>query len=355
MGRTGSSMPPRRRAVRPRAVLAPGVALVALLLTGAGCGGPSAPPPAPPATGAQQQPSSAAPTPTAVVSPSAGPTPSPSPSSPAPAPSPTGHQRLRAMRTDVGRMVWTTLSGPRSGVQMRVWVWLPPQYDQPAYAHTAFPALMLFPGGSGAGYNTWVGEQYGARQLVARDRHVTPFVFVMPEMQLSERLDTECADLPGQPKVGTFLAVDVRRMVEDNFRVMRDRSGWGAAGASSGAYCATRLVFNHPDQYRAVVSIAGYYRIQTGLRGGKDPKVLATDPAVIARRDPPDVAVQLWTGDRNPYDLEDARRFLALLRPPTKGSLEVQRGGGHLTSDFAKMMPSAFAFLSRTLAAPAPS
>ncbi len=166
---------------------------------------------------------------------------------------------------------------------MQVWIWLPPQYDDPRYAHTAFPALMLYPGGSGAGYNTWAGRRYGAREPVAAGHGgVTPFVFVMPEMQLSERLDTECADLPGQPKVGTFLAVDVRRMVEENFRVLRDRSG-GAAGASSGAYCATRLVFDHPGQYRAVVSIGGYYSIETGLRGASDPRVLAGDPAVVAR------------------------------------------------------------------------
>jgi hypothetical protein len=253
-------------------------------------------------------------------------------------------------------MVRTTLTGARSSVRMRVWVWLPPQYDDPRYAHTAFPALMLYPGGSGAGYNTWVGRQYRARELVGAGRSgTTPFVFVMPEMQLSERLDTECADLPGQPKVGTFLAVDVRRMVEENFRVLRDRSAWGAAGASSGAYCATRLVFDHPDQYRAVVSIGGYYAIQTRLRGGADPSVRAGDPAVVAHTHPPDVAVLVWAGGRDGIDLADARAFLRLLRPPTTGSLQVLPGGRHLTTDFAKMMPGSFAFLSTALAKPSPA
>ncbi|HEY6795229.1 MAG TPA: alpha/beta hydrolase-fold protein, partial [Kineosporiaceae bacterium] len=164
------------------------------------------------------------------------------------------------MPTDVGRLVVTRLTGPASGVSLRVWVWLPPQYDEPAYAHSAFPALMLYPGGSGAGYNTWAGTQYHAREEDAAGAaagRLTPFVFVMPEMQPGEHRDTECADLPGQPKIGTFLATDVRRMVLDNLRVLPDRTGWGAAGASAGAYCAARVVFNHPDQYCAVVSIAG--------------------------------------------------------------------------------------------------
>jgi len=54
-----------------------------------------------------------------------------------------------------GRLMVTTLSGKASGVTMKVWVWVPPQYDDPRYAKTAFPVLMLFPGGDGVGYTQW--------------------------------------------------------------------------------------------------------------------------------------------------------------------------------------------------------
>lgn len=275
-----------------------------------------------------------------------------------PAPDPTGHQPFTGQSTDVGKLVMTRLTGARSGVTLRVWVWLPPQYDQPAYAHTAFPALMLYPGGSGAGYNTWAGQQYGAREAVAAGAGrggLSPFIFVMPEMQLSERLDTECADLPGQPRVGTFLAVDVRRMVEDNFRVIHDRTGWGAAGASSGAYCASRLVFDHPDQYAAVVSISGYFTIETTLRGGNDPVVRSQDPAAVAVARPPAVSVLLWSGSRPGPDLRDAKTFLTQVRPPTQAELRVLPGGRHLTKDFAKMMPGSLAWLTAHLARPTPA
>ena len=270
---------------------------------------------------------------------------------------PTGHQPFRTLKTDVGRMVVTTLSGARSGVRLRVWVWLPPQYDQPAYARTAFPTLMLFPGGTGAGYNTWVGRQYRARELVAAGTgsagKITPFVFVMPEMQPSATLDTECADLPAEPKIGTFLAVDVRQMVEENFRVLRDRTGWGAAGASSGAYCAARLVFTHPGQYAAAVSIAGYFTIETPLRGANAPAVRASDPAALALSHPPNVSILLWSGTNRP-DLTVARAFLTRIRPPTSAELQILPGGRHLTTDFARMMPGTLAYLTAHLAAPAP-
>jgi S-formylglutathione hydrolase FrmB len=269
--------------------------------------------------------------------------------------SPTGHQPFTAVPTDVGRLVVTRLTGERSGVSLRVWVWLPPQYDQPGYAHTSFPALMLYPGGSGAGYNTWAGVQYHAKEedaAGAATGRLTPFVFVMPEMQAREHLDTECADLPGQPRIGTFLAVDVRRMVQDNFRVLPDRTGWAAAGASSGAYCATRLVFGHPDQYAAVVSIAGYFTIETTLPGSDDPAVRALDPAAIASSSPPPVSVLLWAGGSDGVDLRDARGFLAKIRAPTSAELRILPRGRHLTRDFARMMPDSLAFLSAHLAHP---
>ncbi|HEY6796985.1 MAG TPA: hypothetical protein VI248_20120, partial [Kineosporiaceae bacterium] len=45
---------------------------------------------------------------------------------------PHGHQPFHRLAADVGRLLDTTLSGPASGVTLRVWIWLPPQYDDPA-------------------------------------------------------------------------------------------------------------------------------------------------------------------------------------------------------------------------------
>jgi enterochelin esterase-like enzyme len=265
---------------------------------------------------------------------------------------PSGFSRLPAA---TGRLLATELTGPVSGVRMRVWVWLPPQYDDPAYAARQFPALMLYPGGSGAGYNTWAGTQYGAQSLVsagARAGTLTPFVFVMPAMQLSERQDTECADLPGQPRVGTFLAVDVRQLIESTFRVRHDRTGWGAAGASAGAYCALRIVFNHPDQYTAAVSIDGYFSLQTPLPHAATPTVLAQDPATLATSRPPDVSVLVWSGDKRGPDLDRARTFVASAQPPTRIQLRLLPHGRHTTHDFARMMPDTFNYLTQELSRP---
>jgi len=348
---TGDAVTGRRAAGRraARGALLTGAALLALLAAcSTGPASPGASSPGRAATGTASGPATGT-----VRAGGAGGSPVPSvvPTSPG------GHQVFEPVHTDVGRLIVTRLHGARSGVTLRVWVWLPPQYDQPAYARTAFPALMLYPGGTGAGYNTWAGTQYHAREedaAGAATGRLTPFVFVMPEMQPSARLDTECADLPGQARMATFLGTDVRRMVEDNLRVLADRVGWGAAGASAGAYCAARTVFDHPDQYAAVVSIAGYFTIETALPGHADPSILAQDPAAVARRSPPPVSVLLWAGGDNGTDLKDARAFLALVRAPTSAELRVLPGGRHLTTDFARMMPGSLAFLSAHLARPTP-
>jgi hypothetical protein len=239
---------------------------------------------------------------------------------------------------------------------MKVWVWLPPQYTQPAYAHTAFPALMLYPGGNGADHNLWAGTRMGGIEVDARGARagkLTPFVFVMPAMQLREDLDTECADLPGQPKIGTFLAVDVRQMIERNFRVQHDRTGWGAMGVSAGAYCANRLAYTHPDSYAALVSLDGYFTIETTLPGGNDPAVRAGDPMAVATRTAPPLSVLLFAGAQG-TDLATARQFLAHVRSPTKAQLLIQPGGRHLTNDVVRMVPDAFAYLTAHLARPTP-
>ncbi len=196
----------------------------------------------------------------------------------------------------------TTLQGAASGVSMKVWVWTPPQYDDPAYAHEDFPVLFLYPGGDGATYNNWTDRSYSAQEVVdsgSRDGSVLPFVFVMPEMQVSKDVDTECTDIPGQPKVGTFLDTDVPAMVQHDFRVLPPGKGWGTAGASSGAYCAAAIALRKPGEYGAVVSIAGYFDMETKLPH-KDAATLAQYPTALAPTFPGTLAWLLVAGPTAP-------------------------------------------------------
>ena len=50
------------------------------------------------------------------------------------------------VRPGEGRVEVLHVARDGSGATLPVLVWLPPQYDQPAYAHTRFPVSMVLPG-----------------------------------------------------------------------------------------------------------------------------------------------------------------------------------------------------------------
>jgi len=279
------------------------------------------------------------------------------PAGTSPASGPAGGHEFTPQRVGAGRLLLTTLAGPASGVTMRVWVWLPPQYDDPKYARTNFPVLMLFPGGDGVSYTQWFS--FGQPELIASrstSGEVSPFIMVEPQLQVSEKLDTECTDLEGQPKVGTFMDTDVPATVKANFRVITDRSGWGVGGASSGAYCAIRVLFTHPEKFAAGVSLAGYFLIDTPLPAGRTPAAKATSPQVIAAGpNPPDVWLRCWMGSSGAAEANTQRQyadFIKVVKAPTKVDAKTLPGATHTWTSFTAMLPDMFAFFTEHLAKP---
>ncbi|MFF8317962.1 alpha/beta hydrolase [Streptomyces bobili] len=153
----------------------------------------------------------------------------------------------------------TELKGRVSGVTAEVYVWLPPQYDDPAYRHRRFPVVELLPGYPGSP-KSWFGALGVHEQLLPlmREGKVAPFILVAPRTTLLPGVDTGCANVPGTVNADSWLSLDVPRMVKDNFRAEPDPRGWAVAGYSAGAHCAAKLAVAHPDRFRAAVSMSGY-------------------------------------------------------------------------------------------------
>ncbi|MET8947508.1 alpha/beta hydrolase-fold protein [Streptomyces sp. NPDC004542] len=153
----------------------------------------------------------------------------------------------------------TQLKGRVSGVNAEVYVWLPPQYGEPAYRHRTFPVVELLPGYPGSA-KAWFGSLKAHEQLLPlmEDGRVAPFILVAPRTNLLAGVDTGCADIPGTVNADSWLSIDVPTMVMDNFRAEPAPSGWAVAGYSAGAHCAVKLAVAHPDRYRAAVSLSGY-------------------------------------------------------------------------------------------------
>ncbi|MGW4806172.1 alpha/beta hydrolase [Kitasatospora sp. NPDC004272] len=287
----------------------------------------------------------------------------PASSSPPPKPSkvlmPTGPAaRLSEVRdTGAGPIMMTTLAGAKSGVSGKVWVWLPPQYDDPKYAKTGFPVLTLYAGGQSAGYNTWTDDQLPIQeidqQLVAEGR-AHPFIMIMPVQNLdsNESKALECADIPGQPKIGTWMAEDIPDFVRANFRTLRGRDGWAVMGASTGAFCSAKLALQHPEVFKAAVPIDGYWNPDSPLWKGHEQERQANSPDQLVGAGTADVRMLATAGGANPYETKLVKNWVAKAKAPTTVEYYEQPGGKHLTSDFKKMIPTALEWLTANTAGP---
>jgi len=109
-----------------------------------------------------------------------------------------------------------------------VLVWLPPQYSQKAYTHAEFPVIQLFsgnPGSPAAWFHGLSGPQILQRAIDAGAAR--PVILVSAAINVDPPHNPDCSDIPGGPKVATWLAHDVRNLVLTAFRTRADRAGWG--------------------------------------------------------------------------------------------------------------------------------
>ncbi|MFH8568836.1 alpha/beta hydrolase [Streptomyces sp. NPDC017993] len=254
----------------------------------------------------------------------------------------------------------TDLKGTISGVNGEVYVWLPPQYHDPAYRNTKFPVVEVLPGYPGSS-KSWLGSLRAGEQLrpLMERGDIKPFILVAPRTNVLGTADTGCVNLPGQVNADSWLTVDVRQMVIDNFRAGDTPDAWGLAGYSAGAHCATKLALAHPDRYRAAVAMSGYNdpAIEKDSLAGKDPKLrVESNPLNIlksanAAGKPPRTALYVSGAAGDGYEAGLGLRQLAT-RPTTVTVQQIPAGaGGHSTAVWKQQVPVTFAWLGRQITA----
>ncbi|GHF17307.1 MULTISPECIES: alpha/beta hydrolase [Streptomyces] len=252
----------------------------------------------------------------------------------------------------------TELKGRISGVEGEVYVWLPPQYDDPAFQGKKFPVVEVLPGFPGSA-KAWFGSLNVNTQLkpLMQKGEVAPFIIVAPRTTLLGNTDTGCANIPGKVNADTWLSVDVRKMVTDTFRAEDSADGWAVAGYSAGAHCAAKLAIAHPDRYRAGVSLSGYNDPigEPASLTAKTPQLRdENNPWKMLQRaqTPPRVALFLSGAETDGYQAGMAIKQSA--KPPTtvQVTLIPAGAGGHGTAVWEKQVPDVFRWLTKQLKAP---
>ncbi|MER5359979.1 alpha/beta hydrolase-fold protein [Streptomyces sp. NPDC002785] len=253
----------------------------------------------------------------------------------------------------MGRGVRVThLNGRVSGVRGEVYVWLPPQYGQPAFRHRKFPVVELLGGFPGSA-KAWFSSLRVQSQLEAgmRSGEIAPFILVEPRTNLLAGQDTGCANVPGVVDAESWLSVDVRQMVTDTFRAQSRASGWAVAGYSAGAHCAVKMALSHPGRYRAAVGLSGYNdpAAERVSLTGRDPELRrVNNPLWILRHatTPPRVALYLSGGHNDGYG--DGLALRRAAAPPTR-VVVAEVSGPHTIGLWKRQVPHVFRWLTAEL------
>ncbi|GAA2148641.1 hypothetical protein GCM10009760_40940 [Kitasatospora kazusensis] len=249
----------------------------------------------------------------------------------------------------------TELNGRLSGVDGEVLVWLPPQYNDPAYKDKTFPVVELLPGWPGSS-STWYGTLKVSEKLkpLMQAGTVSPFILISPRTQLlGNTVDTGCADVPGKVNADTWLSRDVPQMVLDNFRADPGADRWAVAGYSAGGHCAEKLAVEHPNRYRAGVSLSGYNdpAAESASLTAKDPHLREiSNPLNIlkAAQTPPTTALYLSGNKGDGY--EGAMAVKAAAKAPTTVTVQ-ETTGAHSSDTWAPMIPDVFKWLTGVIPA----
>ncbi|MER6073042.1 alpha/beta hydrolase [Streptomyces sp. NPDC001852] len=246
----------------------------------------------------------------------------------------------------------TQLRGRVSGVNAEVYVWLPPQYNEPAYRNKKFPVVELLSGYPGSA-KAWFGSMKVHEQLepLMKSGQVAPFILVSPRTNLIAKIDTGCANIPGTVNADSWLSIDVPKMITDNFRAESAPDGWAAAGYSAGAHCAAKLAVAHPDRYRAAISLSGYndpIGERNSLAAGSIELRRANNPYYILKkyRTPPRIALYISGEDGDGYQAGVALEQIA--KPPTYVRVVFlpRSMGGHSMALWRPQVPTVFEWLT---------
>jgi enterochelin esterase-like enzyme len=264
--------------------------------------------------------------------------------------------------TVAGKLSFTTYTtgvlktkavGPQSRIKGSLYVWLPPQYNQPQYAHTSFPVVELLPGTPGTP-QAWFGTMKANAELqkLMGEGKAKPMILVAATLNMfGGGNDSGCANLPGSYQTATWLAKDVPNLVKKNFRAAPGAAHWAIMGYSAGGYCAANLTVQYPGSFHAAVSMSGYNAPDAAIVTRNPALAAANNPYLLLKEAPqqPDIVLLAAGSLQDPGTVPDAKRLIGALRHPGPSRVMVLDKGDHTTAVFETMLPQSLVWLSQQI------
>ncbi|RAG87666.1 esterase [Streptacidiphilus pinicola] len=239
----------------------------------------------------------------------------------------------------VGQVSTVRLVGPGTGLRQQAYVYLPPQYFQPAYARTRFPVLLMLTGFPGSIQTTLdrLNPPRQASRLITGGR-MQPTVLVLVSQNVALPRDTNCVDSVGGPRVETYFTQEVPAALRSAYRLLRGPGAWAVEGYSEGGTCALAFGLRHPSVFGVVADLGGDYGIyenrQTGTLFGppgpdRDRLLQQADFGWrLTHLPPPPIHVLVGTAVKD-RDYAATERFLSQVHAPMRATPMLLRTGGH--------------------------
>ncbi|MCE1178205.1 MAG: esterase family protein [Micrococcales bacterium] len=258
------------------------------------------------------------------------------------------------------RLERVVVTGPASQVTGQILVVLRRSYPAHGAPTRRYPVIEAFHGYPGSP-DTWTGYLRLVQGLdtLGRRHELGDVIVVIPEVNNPPEADTECVDGgPTGVATETWLTRDVPGWAAQHLAVAADRGSWAALGYSEGGYCAAMAALRHPGSYGGALVLGGYF---TPLFGVHDRPPAAGSPLAgaydLVRREkaaPVPVAMWVHSSDGDSLSWRSTRAFLDQVRPPTSAVSVLPPGLGHRVSVWRAALPTALAWLGRTLPGFAP-
>ncbi|MEW1638205.1 alpha/beta hydrolase-fold protein [Streptomyces sp. NPDC093801] len=295
------------------------------------------------------------------ASPSASPTPTGDPDVQLPA-GPKSDFKQTTKLDDGTVIAKTRLAGAKSGFEGDVWVWAPKEYDDPKYAKSAFPVLIALPGGNGFPTNYWADRSLGLQKAISEGVQAgtsLPFVVIMPVLNPDNKYYYDGADIPGQPKMGTWIAEDVPDFARANFRTYKSRDGWAFMGSSSGAFVGMKTLLQYPDRFKAVIASGGEIVPDSPLWKGHQAEMDANNPEKLAEKliasGGPDVYINFQVGTKESGKDRMVKFVQQYGKGPVKTTIRDIQNGEHNGWHYVRgMKEGSLEWVSKVLKGPKP-
>ncbi len=223
--------------------------------------------------------------------------------------------------------------GAASGVTGDVLVWTPPGYDP--HRPGGYRVLLALSGYPGTPVTTINGLDLPAAVTSRAADGRLPATIVVTASTGIDGQNWDCADVPGGPRVTTWLTQDVATLVGQSFAVAPGR--WTTIGVSTGAYCAVRLAATEPARVGAAIALAGDDAADSPAlvqRRGAHASDLRT---LVAAGAHPPVSLYVAASRQDGATAADADALRAAAGPGVTATVHLCDVGGHAWPVWATM------------------